>query len=233
MSEESVRLAKRMTELGLCSRREADEFIEQGMVKVDGEVVRVLGSRVLPQQNIELTRPETTQANAHVTLLVYKPSDCAEPATTLIRPQTRSQNDRSGINFLPRHCRQLTHVGAVDPRTSGLLVMTQDGRLAHKLLECEMEFLLQVDAAPEGPALNQLSNSLNQNAAARQKGKVTRQSDRQLRFVVHQAQADRIWSVCEQAGIKAGALRCIRIGRIALGDLQSGQWRYLLTYERF
>jgi 23S rRNA pseudouridine2604 synthase len=225
MDEQSVRLAKRMAELGLCSRREADDCIERGWVRVDGEVVQQLGSRVCAEQKIELLRPSLPPEDAQVTLLLYKPPSYPGPAETLIRAETRAAGDRSGVTLLARHCRQLIQAGALDPRVYGLLALTQDGRLARKLLECELEFLVQLDHAPDVATLKLLAREIS--------GKVTRQSDRQLRFVLRQAQAEQIWTLCQAAATPVLSVRCIRIGRIALGDLQAGQWRFLMAYEHF
>ncbi|TDR71098.1 S4 domain-containing protein [Paludibacterium purpuratum] len=217
-----VRLAKRMVELGLCSRREADEYIEQGLVKVDGEVVRVLGSRVEPHQHIELTRPATPLADVPVTLLYHrKPGDGGQ-WRTLLNVDTRWQDDHDEQVFLPRHLRQLHAFGATDDTCGGLLALTQDRRLLKKLAECEMEFLIAVDAAPALEALKQATV-----------GKLSRQSDRQLRLVMTQPAPGQIAALCAELGAPARSIRCIRIGRLALGKLPDGQWRYLQGWERF
>lgn len=233
MSEQEVRLSKRMVELGLCSRREADEFIEQGLVRVDGEVVKILGSRVLPDQRIELTRPSVALTDALVTLLVHQPADLSQTLSTLIKEEARSPEDHSGIVFSPRHRRQLTHCNQLDHGVSGLTVLTQDGRLAHKLAECEMEFLIAVDQAPAVEQLKRLSKQLSRDGQPLENFKVTRQSDRQLRFVLHAPRPHQIEQMCQQLGVHANSVRCIRVGRIALGKLGSGEWRYLLPTERF
>jgi 23S rRNA pseudouridine2604 synthase len=233
MSEQSVRLSKRMVELGLCSRREADEFIEQGLVRVDGEVIRVLGSRVEPEQKIELARPASPLTDARITLLLNRPSGIADAVPALIAAETLSPLDQSGIAFIARHRRNLTGFGAQDPASSGLQVLTQDKFLAQKLAECEQEYLVQVEAAPDAETLKQRFNEQSLKALAMAPGKVTRQGDRQLRFVLHSPLPGQIQRMCEHAGIQADSVRCIRIGRIALGKIAPGQWRYLLPMERF
>lgn len=233
MSEQGVRLAKRMVELGLCSRREADEYIEQGAVRVDGAVVCILGSRVTPQQKIELTRPALPLSDERVTMLLYKPANETTPLQKLIRPETRFADDYSDTVFSPRHCRQLALFGTLDPSMSGMVVLTQDGRLANKLAECEMEYLIAVEAAPPADALQHRSQNMTLHGRALAPFKVSRQSDHQLRFVLHAPQPEQIQQMCVQLGVSALSVRCIRIGRIALGKLGLGQWRYLLPTERF
>jgi 23S rRNA pseudouridine2604 synthase len=233
MSEQEVRLSKRMVELELCSRREADEYIEQGLVRVDGVVVRILGSRVLPTQLIELTRQTMALSDMSVTLLVHQPAQLSQTLSTLIKEETRCPDSHSGIVFSPRHRRQLTHCNQLDHGVSGLTVLTQDGRMAHKLAECEMEFLIAVDAAPATEALKQASKRLSMAGEPLAPFKISRQSDRQLRFVLHAPRPHQIEQMCQQLGVTVKSVHCIRIGRIALGKLPAGQWRYLLPTERF
>jgi len=243
---DSIRLSKRMTELGLCSRREADEFIEMGLVKVDGVVVNVLGSRVRPEQTIELVRQTGARQADRVTILLHKPegfiSDPAEmsdacSAWQLIKPETRAASDRSGYTFLKKHLNHLTPGSHLDVDSSGLLVLTQDGRIARKLAaderEFEQEFLVWVEDALSEAVVQQLGQALVLDGEPLKPVKVSRQSDHQLRFVLRENRNRQIRRMCELAGLRVTAVTRIRIGRIALGDLKQGQWRYLRENERF
>lgn len=227
MSEEnSLRLAKRMVELGLCSRREADEYIELGQVKVDGEVVRVLGCRVRPDQTIELSRSDTPLDTAPATLLLHREDGAATDWSTLIHAGNRSAHDHSGRTLLPRHLRRQTAFGAIDAGSSGLVVLSQDRRILSRLPECEQEFLVGVEQAPQTGVLTA--------AAAGVPGcRVTRQSDRQLRFVLNGPDRAAMAAVCAEIGCPPLSMRCIRIGRLAMGPLAAGSWRFLLRTDRF
>jgi 23S rRNA pseudouridine2604 synthase len=233
MSEQQVRLSKRMVELGLCSRREADEFIEQGLVQVDGKVMQVLGCRVHPGQQITLSRPETAATDARVTLLLNQPLHGPQAASNLIRQENRSPEDHSGIVFSPRHLRQLVHCHQLDSGVSGFTVLTQDQRLAQKLAECEAEFLVAVEAAPSVEQLKQRKQTLVEAGFKPASITITRQGDRQLRFVLQAPRPGQIALMCQQLQVVASNVRCIRIGRMALGKIAPGQWRYLLPTERF
>lgn len=245
MTDDTVRLSKRMTELGLCSRREADEFIEMGLVKVDGVVVNVLGSRVRPDQKIELTRQAMALQAERVTILLHKPvgyvSGPAEPgerpAWQLIKSETRSREDRSGYTFLKKHLNYLAPAGKLDVDSSGLLVLTQDGRIARKLIadegDFEQEYLAWVEGEITPECLQQLSRGLELDGETLKPVKVTRQSDRQLRFALRENRKRQIRRMCELVGLQVTAVKRIRIGRVALGDLEQGQWRYLRPDERF
>jgi 23S rRNA pseudouridine2604 synthase len=234
-----------MAELGLCSRREADEYIERGWVKVDGVVVDVLGSRVLPSQRIELDKRAVVVQTQRVTIIINKPigyvSGQAEqgykPAALLVTPDNRYAGDRSGIEFSRRHLSGLAPAGRLDIDSTGLLILTQDGRVAKSLIgdetKIEKEYLVRVegDLPPEGLAL--LNHGLSLDGLQLRPAKVSWQNENQLRFVLREGRKRQIRRMCELVGLKVTGLRRIRIGRIPLSDLPMGQWRYLRTDEKF
>ncbi|AXT48202.1 MULTISPECIES: S4 domain-containing protein [Chromobacterium] len=231
MSDAAIRLSKRMVELGLCTRREADACIEQGLVKVDGQTVTALGSRVEPQQRVELMGRPDAQREAAVTLLLHKPAG-AEPLA-LLGPDSQLPGDISGLSWLPRHRQHLQGFGAIADHAHGLVALTQDRKLAQRLADCQLEFLINVDAAPSAGDLQQRQKGLRPGGKPLRDLKVSRQSDRQLRLVL--AARDACWldDICAGLGVSPLALRCIRIGRLAIGQLAAGQWRYVPDFERF
>ena len=151
-----VRLSKRMSELGLCSRREADEWISKGWVKVDGQVVRELGSKVRPDQKITIDRKAKDQQNERVTIILNKPlgyvsgqaEDGHEPARILITPRNRWIDDPSPRRFNPSQLKSLVPAGRLDINSTGLLVLTQDGRIAKTIIgensAAEKEYIVRV-----------------------------------------------------------------------------------------
>ena len=157
IKDENPRLSKRMSELGLCSRREADEWIENGWVKVDGAVMTTLGTRVPPEARIEIDAAARRHQGEQVTILVNKPigyvsgqaEDGYQPASVLIRPENRWDEDRAPITFKPSHLRGLAPAGRLDIDSTGLIVFTQDGRVARRLIgrdsEVEKEYLVRVE----------------------------------------------------------------------------------------
>ncbi|MEH6459863.1 pseudouridine synthase [Chitinimonas sp. JJ19] len=244
-AQETLRLSKRMAELGLCSRREADDYIERGWVKVDGIVVDVLGSRVLPTQRIELDKRAALAQTQRVTILLNKPigfvSAQAEqgykPASLLITPENRYVGDRSGIEFSRRHLNGLAPAGRLDIDSTGMLVLTQDGRVAKALIgddtKVEKEYLVRVEGQLDEAGMKLLNHGLSLDGQALRPAKVSWQNEHQLRFVLREGKKRQIRRMCELVGLKVIGLKRIRIGRIPLSDLPMGQWRYLGPFEKF
>ena len=247
----SMRLSKRMSELGLASRREADEWIAKGWVRVDGRVVAELGSRVLPEQRITVDAKATNQQAQRVTVLLNKPvgyvsgqaEDGYEPALVLITPANQWRGDTSGVHFQREHLRSLVPAGRLDIDSVGLLVLTQDGRVAKQLIgetsEVEKEYLVRVEPAGAGAeALSEqglalLRHGLELDGEALRPAQVEWVNDDQLRFVLTQGKKRQIRRMCEAVGLKVLGLKRVRIGRVMLGDLPPGQWRYLRAGESF
>ncbi|SAK66745.1 pseudouridine synthase, Rsu [Caballeronia pedi] len=249
-----VRLSKVMSELGLCSRREADEWIEKGWVLVDGEVIDTLGSRIRPTQNIEVLPAARSAQSQLVTILLHKPvgyvsgqaEDGYEPAVTLINPDNHWNEDRSGIRFTPGHLRTLAPAGRLDIDSTGLLVLTQDGRVAKQLIgghsEVDKEYLVRVrfgehtvDVDQHLPAeqLALLRHGLELDGVPLKTAQVSWQNGEQLRFVLREGKKRQIRRMCERVGLEVVGLKRVRMGHVALGALPPGQWRYLAPNEGF
>ena len=245
----TMRLSKRMSELGIASRREADEWIPKGWVRVDGRVVSELGSRVLPGQHITIDAKARNAQAMKVTVLINKPvgyvsgqaEDGYEPASVLVTPQNQWHEDRSGIRFLHSHMRGLAPAGRLDIDSVGLLVLTQDGRIAKQLIgddsEVEKEYLVRVNTL-DGNALPDsqlalLNHGLELDGEALRPAQVEWVNDDQLRFVLREGKKRQIRRMCELVGLKVLGLKRVRIGQVMLGDLPPGAWRYLRGDERF
>jgi len=242
---EPVRISKLLSERGLCSRREADDYISRGWVKVDGQVVSELGARARPDQRIELDRAARSTQADRVTILLHKPvgyvSAQAErgyrPAVELIGAASQYAGDRSGRRFQRAHLRGLAPAGRLDIDSQGLLVLTQDGRIARQLIgessTVDKEYLVRVAGriAPDG--LAKLNHGLVLDGRALRPARVVWQNADQLRFVLQEGRKRQIRRMCELVGLKVVGLKRVRIGLVRLGDLPPGQWRYLRTDERF
>lgn len=243
---EKIRISKLLSEQGLCSRREADMYIEQGLVTVDGVVVTELGSRAFPNQKIELKKEAKLQQDARVTIILNKPVGYIshfdedreyQPAASLITPEnffrTHLDSDKK-----PRfNTRGLAPAGRLDIDSTGLLVLTQDGRIAKLLIgensPIEKEYLVRVEGELSESGMASLRHGLSLDGIALKPAKVSWQNENQLRFVLREGRKRQIRRMCELVGLKVVGLKRIRIGQIPLGNLPLGQWRYLRPEEKF
>ena len=253
-----VRLSKRMSEMGLCSRREADEWIPRGWVLVDGKPVTELGTRIRPDAEIEILQEARSEQGERVTVLMNKPmgyvsgqaEDGYEPAAVLFAPENQWEQDPTRKRFAPWQRKNLAPAGRLDIDSTGLLVLTQDGRIARALIgddsNVEKEYLVRVVwESPQGLVernisavfpqddLERLRFGLSLDGVALKPAKVSWQNEEQLRFVLREGRKRQIRRMCEQVGLKVVGLKRVRMGRIALGDLPPGQWRFLGAFEKF
>lgn len=236
-----IRLAKRVAELRGCSRREAEQYIAGGWVKVDGIVVEEPQFRVADQRiDIDL-QADLAQAEP-VTLLLHKPpgyrtTEGEPPASQLLTPATLWPEDISGLRPLKKHFAQLTLCVPLETDASGLVVFTQDWRIARKLTEdaatLEHEVIVEVagELAPNG--LKRLNRGIPFNGRTPPTIKVSWQNETRLRVALKGAQTGQIAHLCEAVGLQVLSMKRIRLGRVPLGKLPVGQWRYLLEDERF
>lgn len=244
-SPEHPRLSKRMGELGLCSRREADRWITNGWVRVDGAVVDTLGARVSPAARIEIDAAAREHQSAQVTILLHKPvgyvsgqaEDGYQPAIALIRPENRWAADPSPMKFRREHLRALAPAGRLDIDSTGLLVLTQDGRLARQLIgagsSIEKEYLVRVEGKLTAEGMQRLQYGLTLDGVKLRPALVSWQNEHQLRFVLRQGRKRQIRRMCELVGLSVTALKRVRCGNVPLGGLPAGKWRYLRPEEKF
>ncbi|MDR2990594.1 MAG: rRNA pseudouridine synthase [Burkholderiaceae bacterium] len=249
----AVRLNKRLADMGLCSRREADAWIERGWVLVNGQIAG-LGVKVAPADRVTVDRRAGDQQAQRVTILLHKPvgyvSGQAEdghlPAIALIRTASRWTGDAARNRFTPGQLKGLAPAGRLDIDSTGLLVLTQDGRIARQLIgetsAVEKEYLVRV--AQDGVTQNVQAVFPRERLALLRHGlalddqplkpaRVDWQNPEQLRFVLTEGKKRQIRRMCELVGLTVAGLKRVRIGRVALGALPPGQWRYLGAGEGF
>jgi 23S rRNA pseudouridine2604 synthase len=249
----TTRLNKRMAELGLCSRREADDWIAKGWVRVDGQTA-VMGLQVGPAARIEVDQEAKGQQQRQVTILLHKPigyvsgqaEDGHQPAVVLVQERTHWKGDASRLRFAPQQLRGLAPAGRLDIDSTGLLVLTQDGRIARQLIGedsgMEKEYLVRVAYGNVSAAVQQafpaaelarLRHGLSLDGQPLKPARVDWQNPEQLRFVLTEGKKRQIRRMCELVGLKVVGLKRVRIGSVMLGALPPGQWRYLAAGERF
>jgi 23S rRNA pseudouridine2604 synthase len=245
-TDNSIRLAKRVADMRPCSRREAEQYIEGGWVSVDGVVVEEAGARVAPGQQIDIDTNATLLDIVPMTILLHKPAGVngglgtdGAPALACLGPDTLlpAAQPTERQRFLKRHLANLTLTNPLSTAASGLLVYTQDFRVARKLVDeasrIEQEIIVEVagELIPNGLAL--LNHGLPFNGKPLPQIKVSWQNEHRLRFALKGPLPGQIEHMCKLVGLSVVAIKRIRIGRVAMAGLPVGQWRYLQGFERF
>lgn len=238
---DSLRLNKYLADRHSCSRRQAENYIESGFVRVDGLVIEEPGFRVGPQQKVELAENAYADDHQPATILLNKPAgyglDDAGHASDLILVSNRAADDPSQRPFLKRDLKELILSMPLDRHASGLIVFTQNPAVARKLLKdaakIEHEYIAEVEGevAPDG--LARLNHGLLWQGSPLPPAKVSWQNETRLRFALKNPTVDLIADMCRQVGLTLTGIKRIRIGRVPMSRLASGQWRYLSDDERF
>jgi len=235
-TDDGIRLAKRVAEIVPCSRGEAERYIAGGWVTVDGDVVEDPATRVTPAQAVALLPGAQPVDPAPVTILLHKPAGVdAAGALALIAPETLAAGGNT--RFLRRHLARLTVVTPLEPEASGLLVLSQDWRVTRKLVEdgarIEQEYVAEVTGAILEDGLSRLNASMRVQGRATVPLKASWQSEARLRLAGKDVRPGQMAAMCGEVGLTVTSLRRLRIGRVALGQLPVGRWRYLHETERF
>jgi 23S rRNA pseudouridine2604 synthase len=267
---EGERLSKRIMQLRDCSRREAEQYIEAGFVRVDGLVVQEPQFRVTTQ-NVAVDAHASLLNLLSVTLILNKPAgwtDGLEPlpmqkpvtrpaaagrgaplraprgpqnVRILLTAEHHSKHDYSGVRFMKSHLTKLDASVPLEYEASGLVAFTQDFRVQRKLMEdmafIEQELIVDVrgEVLPDG--LRPIERAMRDERLRLPDFKISVGSANpersKLRLAVKGSQLGLAPYLCELAGLEILAMRRIRLGRVSLGDLEEGAWRYLAEGERF
>ena len=240
---QGIRVSKLLAERGMCSRREADAYIERGLVFVDGKRVTELGTRAAPAAVITLAAEARANQAKQATVLLHKPigfvsgqaEDGHQPAVSLISARTQAHGDTQ--RFQPSMLKGMAPAGRLDIDSTGLLVLTQDGRIARQLIgddsQVEKEYLVRVDGVLDTRGLALLNHGLELDGRKLRPAKVAWANPEQLRFVLTEGRKRQIRRMCELVGLRVTGLKRVRIGRVRLGELPLGQWRLLRPGEGF
>ena len=235
------RLAKRVADLAGCSRSDAEQYIRNGWVRVDGRVVEdpahpVSGEVVTldPGARLEAVEPATVLLHKPVG---YDTISGRKAAAGLVKPETRWPEDPSGVRMLDRHFNRLTPLVPLDAEASGLMVLTQDGRVWRRLTEdgdqIEQEYVVEVRGEMGPYGLRKLGHGLHYNGRALPPCKVSWQNEVRLRFALKGVQGGQLRDMCRQVGLDVVSIRRLRIGKVSLAKMPVGMWRYLPAGERF
>lgn len=236
-NSELVRLSKLMTERGICSRREADAYIEQGLVYVNGERVQELGYKVTRDVKVELAAKAQQKQNQLITILLNKPIGYVsaqpepgyEPAIRLLIAENFDGDKEPRV--IPQKMQTLAVAGRLDIDSQGLLIFTEDGRLAKKIIgensEIEKEYLVRVEGTLPKEKLQLLRHGLELDGKKLKPAQVEWINEDQLRFVLTEGRKRQVRRMCELVGLKVTGLKRVRVGKLRLGKLPEGKWRFL------
>jgi 23S rRNA pseudouridine2604 synthase len=242
---EKIRLSKLMSEQGFCSRREADQYIARGWVSVDGEPVSELGTKIYPTQKIQLNNAAQIQQQRCITILLNKPIGYVSgqpepgylPAISLINRQSQFFDKKFPQRFSQAHLKKLAPAGRLDIDSQGLLVLTQDGRIAKQLIgtgsNIEKEYLVRIEGSLPSEKLALLNYGLSLDGQALKHAQVSWQNKDQLRFILKEGKKRQIRRMCELVAVKVTGLKRVRIGNVKLANLPEGKWRYLQENVKF
>ena len=222
---ESKRLNKAISETGFCSRREADRLIENGKVKVNGEVAG-LGVQVTIDDRIEVDGQLVTKEVPNIYLAFHKPV-----GITCTTDTNKKDNIVDFINFPER----IFPIGRLDKPSEGLIFMTNDGDIVNKILRAgnnhEKEYIVNVNRKITQAFIRQMSNGVPILDTVTKKCRVERINDFTFRIILTQGLNRQIRRMCAHLGYEVTRLKRVRIMNIELGNLKRGKYRHFTSEE--
>lgn len=239
---EPQRVNKWLAQSGVCSRREAEQLISDGLVSIDGEVVEDVGRKILPGQTLVLADRATAKLDAAVTYMIHKPRDVVSaqpdpgqvPAARLL---TRANlwGPAKGV-AIPQSGDLLPPVGRLDKDSRGLLLLSSDGVVAKAVIgptsDLEKEYRVAVMGELTEEKIALLRHGLSLDGRALRPAEVDLISDQRLRFVLREGRNRQIRRMCELVELKVVDLFRVRVGPLEMGDMPEGRWRPLTPAER-
>lgn len=237
--DEPVRINKWLGQSGVCSRREAEGLIADGLVSIDGEVVRDAGRKIEKGQTLTLNQGGEEALASGFTILLHKPvgyvSGQPEPGKI---PAVRllSFKNRADDGYIPRRDESLPPIGRLDEDSRGLLMLSSDGVVAKAVIgptsELDKEYLVRVVGTITESKLGKLRHGLELDGRNLRPAKVTLIRGQDLKFILKEGRKRQIRRMCEMVGLEVVDLFRTRIGPIQLGPLPEGQWRHITPEER-
>lgn len=220
-NEDSISLNKYISSTGVCSRREADKWIEVGRVRINGEVARK-GNRVAQGDKVTIDGKALKSNPKHVYIALNKP-----PGIT----STTDQRDKDNIIDFVKHPKRIFPIGRLDKASSGLILLTNDGDIVNQILRAEnqheKEYIVSVDKPIGQHFIRKMSNGIPILGTVTQKCKVEKLGKHRFRIILTQGLNRQIRRMCEYLDYKVLTLKRVRIMNIELEGLRVGQWRDL------
>lgn len=225
MSDTSISLNKYISSTGICSRREADKWIDAGRVKINGQIAKK-GNRVEEQDRVTIDEKPLMHKPKPVYIAFHKP-----PGITC----TTDRRDKNNIIDFIRHPQRIFPIGRLDKASSGLILLTNDGDIVNKILRVEndheKEYIVTVDRLITSKFQRSMSNGIPILGTITKKCKVEKLGKRVFKIILTQGLNRQIRRMCEFLGYKVVTLKRVRIINIELGNLKVGAWRDLTAKE--
>lgn len=222
---EEIRINKFISEKGLCSRREADKFIEAGRVTING-IKAQTGSKVKQTDEVRLDNKLLTEREELVYLALNKPVG--------ITSTTEHKVKDNIVDFI-NYPKRIFPIGRLDKDSEGLIIMTNDGDIVNKILRAgnnhDKEYVVTVDKPITSEFINDMSNGVRILNTITKPCIVKKEGKNKFRIVLTQGLNRQIRRMCETLGFKVLKLKRLRIMNIHLKDLPTGKWRYLTKDE--
>ena len=237
--DEPVRINKWLGQTGVCSRREADALIADGLVSVDGEVVADAGRKLEPGQTLTLNDRATATLAEGVTIVMHKPMGYVSgqpepnklPAVRLV-----TDNNRVGDGVTPADEVSLPPIGRLDEDSRGLLLLSSDGVVAKAVIgpqsDLDKEYLVRVTGDITEKKLKILRHGLMLDGRQLKPAYVSRMESFRLKFILREGRNRQIRRMCEMVDLEVVDLIRVRIGPLKLDNLPEGKWRMLTPEER-
>ena len=237
---EPQRVNKWLAQSGVCSRREAEGLIAQGLVFIDGERVDDAGRKILPGQTLTLDDGAASQLDARLTVIYNKPvgivSGQPEPGETPAVSMIRRGNVFGPADVFPDRDSGLAPVGRLDKDSHGLLILSNDGVLAKAIIgpesDLEKEYHVRVRGELFEEKIAWLRHGLELDGRKLKPARVTQTSAQSLTFILKEGRNRQIRRMCYMCELTVVDLLRVRIGSLSLGNLPEGQWRLLTPQER-
>ncbi|WP_076784557.1 23S rRNA pseudouridine(2604) synthase RluF [Aureispira sp. CCB-QB1] len=225
MSDQSISLNKYISSTGICSRREADKWIEAGRVKINGQVAQK-GNRVYEGDSVSIDNKALKSKPKLVYIALNKP-----PGITC----TTDLKDKDNIIDFVNHPLRIFPIGRLDKPSSGLILLTNDGDIVNKILReennHEKEYIVTTNRLITSDFIEKMSNGIPILNTTTKKCTVTKKGKKTFSIVLTQGLNRQIRRMCEYLGYKVVTLKRVRIMNIHLGNLKPGLWRDLTKQE--
>jgi 23S rRNA pseudouridine2604 synthase len=218
-------LNKYISETGFCSRREADKYIDQGRVTINGNVA-IKGNRALPGDIVEIDGEPLKRKDKTVYLAFNKP-----PGVTC----TTDLKDRNNIISFIGYNSRIFPIGRLDRPSEGLIFLTNDGDIVNKILRAgnnhEKEYVVTTDKPINAAFTDKMSNGIRILDQVTKKCVVKQEGKNRFRIILTQGLNRQIRRMCLALGYNVVTLKRVRIMNITLTDLPLGKWRYFTASE--